>query len=58
MSAGHLALYEWPKRCHVSSYGRVKLEPKWSSLVTHGIMPFEGNLSLMDKDKGVIQGVQ
>ena len=42
----------------MSNYGRVKLEPKWSSLVTHGIMPFEGTLSEMDKDKGEIQGVQ
>ena len=24
--------------------------------MTHGIMPFEGNLSYMDKDKGEIQG--
>ena len=45
MSAVHLALCEWPKRRHVSSYGKSNMSLGVGSLVTHGIMPFEGNLS-------------
>ena len=32
------------QRGHVSSADAVKLEVKWGSLVTHGMMPLEGNL--------------
>ena len=32
------------KRRHVFSADAVKHELKWGSLVTHGIMPLEGNL--------------
>ena len=37
------------KRRHVSSAYAVKHELKWGSLVTHGIMPLEGNLKWLDK---------
>ena len=35
------------KRLHVSSEDAVKLELKWGSHVTHGIMPLEGNLMVV-----------
>ena len=34
------------QRCHVFSADAVKLVVKWSSLVTHGMMPLEGNLKV------------
>ena len=37
------------ERRHVSSADVVKLEVKWGSLVTHGMMPLEGNLKWLDK---------
>ena len=33
----------------MSSADAVKLEVKWGSLVTHAMMPLEGNLKLLDK---------
>ena len=33
----------------MSSVDAVKLELKWGSHVTHGIMPLEGNLKWLDK---------
>ena len=35
--------------CHVFSADAFKLEVKWGSLVTHGMMPLEGNLKWLDK---------
>ena len=37
------------QRRHVSSADAVKLDVKWGSLVTHGMMPLEGNLKWLDK---------
>ena len=37
------------QRRHVSSADAVKLEVKWGSLVTHGMMPLERNLKWLDK---------
>ena len=34
------------KRRHVSSADAVKYELKWGSLVTHGMMPLEGNIKV------------
>ena len=34
------------QRRHVSSADAVKLEVKWGSLVTNGMMPLEGNLKV------------
>ena len=33
----------------MSSADAVKLDVKWGSLVTHGMMPLEGNLEWLDK---------
>ena len=39
--------------------GESKIELKWGTHGTHGMMPLEENLKVvLDKDKGVIQSVQ
>ena len=45
-----LGMFWVAQRCHVSSADAVKLELKWGSHVTHGIMPLGGNLKWLDND--------
>ena len=42
-SAGHLAHFEWPTVCHMSSADSVNLSSSVGPMWTHGMMPFEEN---------------
>ena len=41
-----LGMFLVAKRCHMSSADAVKLEIKWGSLETHGIMPLGENIKV------------
>ena len=42
---GHLSRFGWPRGDMCQAMGESNIELKWGSHVTHGIIPFEGNLS-------------